>query len=100
MRQLRRQLQEFNGEWAVDVIRLSLTGNRDDEWLRVSRWGFHVAACWQHPGSVENEQYVASLRQTLLAWGIGRRASRPWWPRTISERRWVVAIPGADAKGT
>lgn len=26
--------------------------------------------------AVESEQYLASLRQTLLAWGVGRRASR------------------------
>lgn len=33
-----------DGEWAVEVIHLALTGNnRDGEWLRVSRWGCFVA---------------------------------------------------------
>ena len=28
----------------VDVIRLALTGtHRDGEWLRIKRWGWHVA---------------------------------------------------------
>lgn len=34
----------YDREWIIDVIRLSLTGTgRDGEWLRISRWGIHVA---------------------------------------------------------
>ena len=37
--------------------------------------------------AVEDEQYVASLRQTLQAWSIGRRASR-----LVSEEEFVAAL--------
>ncbi len=38
------RFRSADGEWTVDVIRLSLTSNnRDGEWLRVAYLGFHVA---------------------------------------------------------
>jgi hypothetical protein len=38
------RFRSADGEWTVDVIRLSLTSNnRDGEWLRVAHLGFHVA---------------------------------------------------------
>jgi hypothetical protein len=33
-----------DGEWVIDVICLTVTGTgRDGDWLRISRWGVHVA---------------------------------------------------------
>ena len=33
-----------DGEWVVDLIHLELTGtHHGGAWLRVARWGFHVA---------------------------------------------------------
>jgi hypothetical protein len=33
-----------DGEWQVDVIRLIATGtHRDGDWLRIRRWGCHIA---------------------------------------------------------
>jgi hypothetical protein len=38
------RVRSADGEWVIDVIRLSLTGTgRDGEWLRVSWWGWFVA---------------------------------------------------------
>jgi hypothetical protein len=38
------RVRSADGEWTVDVISLSLTGNqRDGEWFRVSRCGWFVA---------------------------------------------------------
>lgn len=37
------RVRSRDGEWVIDVVRLSLTGTgRDGEWLRVSRWGCFV----------------------------------------------------------
>ena len=38
------RLTSADGEWVIEVIRLSLTGdNRDGEWFRVTRHGFFFA---------------------------------------------------------
>jgi hypothetical protein len=38
------RFRSIDGEWVVDVIRLSLTGDhRDGECFRVTRYGFFVA---------------------------------------------------------
>jgi hypothetical protein len=38
------RFRSADGQWVVDVINLSLTGNhRDGELLRVARWGWFVA---------------------------------------------------------
>jgi hypothetical protein len=38
------RVRSCDGQWIIDVIRLSLTGTgRDGEWLRISRSGIHVA---------------------------------------------------------
>lgn len=38
------RFRSFDGQWTIDVIRLSLTGNhRDGECFRIARWGIFVA---------------------------------------------------------
>ena len=38
------RVRSADGQWTVDAIRLALTGTgRDGEWLRIARWGWHVA---------------------------------------------------------
>jgi hypothetical protein len=38
------RVRSADRQWVVDVIRLALTGtHRDREWLRIKRWGWHVA---------------------------------------------------------
>jgi hypothetical protein len=33
-----------DGEWVIDVISLTATGtHRDGDWLRIKRWGCHIA---------------------------------------------------------
>ncbi|MGA3155655.1 MAG: hypothetical protein ACLPN6_05950 [Streptosporangiaceae bacterium] len=38
------RLRSADGDWRIDVIRLSLTADgRDGEWLRICHRGFYVA---------------------------------------------------------
>lgn len=105
------RVRTCNGEWVIDVIRLSLTGTgRDGEWLRISRWGLHIADVRTVDELV---QYVDfSELQAVLAWvalnpALSTGAAAPqvsgmrWW----RHKGWLVrkspsfGICAAGARG-
>jgi hypothetical protein len=70
-------MRSLDGQWTVDVIRLSLTGNnRYGECLRICRHGFFVAEA----------RTIDELREHLdlaeLEEALAHRRARQAWPRS------------------
>jgi hypothetical protein len=62
------QYRSVDGQWVVDVITLTATGtNRDGAWLRIKRWGCHIADVRTIDELCDYVESWRDLEQTLPA---------------------------------